>query len=233
MRPKKNSKKDLNRNRSLYFLIGLTLVMLLTYTALEWKTYDNYPEYVEELDQVDELIDEIPPVIDIKLPPPPMPIIPDIIEIKENEEEIIETIIESTETNQTEEVIAVSDIIIEEVPEDLEINIIAVEEKPVFPGCENEKDKLACFQKMMGKHIVKNFRYPELQKVLGVQGKVFVKFIIQKDGTIGNVQMRGPDKGLEKEAARIISKLPKMKPGKQGGKAVKVPFSIPITFKLQ
>ena len=58
-------------------------------------------------------------------------------------------------------------------------------------------------------------------------------FVIQKDGSIGNVRMRGPDKNLEEEAARIISKLPKMTPGKQRGRAVRVPFSIPITFKLQ
>ena len=85
----------------------------------------------------------------------------------------------------------------------------------------------------MQKHIVKNFRYPELEQELGIQGRVNVMFEIQKDGSIGNVRMRGPNKNLEKEAARIIDKLPKMTPGKQRGKAVKVPFSIPITFKLQ
>ena len=58
-------------------------------------------------------------------------------------------------------------------------------------------------------------------------------FVIQKDGSIGNVRMRGPDQNLEKEAERIISKLPRMTPGKQRGRAVRVPFSIPITFKLQ
>ena len=68
---------------------------------------------------------------------------------------------------------------------------------------------------------------------MGVQGRVNVMFVIQKDGSIGNVRMRGPDKNLEEEAARIISKLPKMTPGKQRGRPVRVPFSIPITFKLQ
>ena len=68
---------------------------------------------------------------------------------------------------------------------------------------------------------------------MGVQGRVSVMFVIQKDGSIGNVRMRGPDQNLEKEAERIISKLPRMTPGKQRGRAVRVPFSIPITFKLQ
>ena len=67
---------------------------------------------------------------------------------------------------------------------------------------------------------------------MGIQGRVYVSFIINKDGTIGSVRMRGPDKNLEKEAARIINKLPKMTPGKQRGRPVRVPFSIPITFKL-
>ncbi|MGB3149930.1 MAG: energy transducer TonB, partial [Maribacter sp.] len=79
----------------------------------------------------------------------------------------------------------------------------------------------------------KNFRYPEIAQEMGVQGRVSVMFVIQKDGSIGNVRMRGPDKNLEKEAERIIGKLPKMTPGKQRGRAVRVPFSIPITFKLQ
>jgi protein TonB len=58
-------------------------------------------------------------------------------------------------------------------------------------------------------------------------------FTIQKDGSIGNIRMRGPDKNLEKEAMRIIKKLPRMTPGKQRGRPVRVPFSIPINFKLQ
>jgi len=68
---------------------------------------------------------------------------------------------------------------------------------------------------------------------MGIQGKVFVNFIIDKDGSITNIQMRGPDKNLEKEAQRIISELPKMTTGKQRGRAVRVPFSIPIIFRLQ
>ena len=68
---------------------------------------------------------------------------------------------------------------------------------------------------------------------MGIQGRVYVNFIIAKDGSISNIRMRGPDKNLEKEAARIIGKLPNMTPGKQRGRPVRVPFSIPITFRLQ
>ncbi|MEC7124753.1 MAG: energy transducer TonB, partial [Bacteroidota bacterium] len=90
-----------------------------------------------------------------------------------------------------------------------------------------------CFQEKINKHIRKNFRYPEIAQEMGIQGRVYVNFIISKDGSISNIRMRGPDKNLEKEAARIIGKLPKMTPGKQRGRPVRVPFSIPITFRLQ
>ncbi|WP_232623039.1 TonB family protein [Pareuzebyella sediminis] len=117
---------------------------------------------------------------------------------------------------------------------DEDVPFAVVEEVPIFPGCENAADPRACFQTNMQKHISENFRYPEEAQEKGIQGRVSVLFIIQEDGSIGSVRMRGPDKTLEDEAARIIGMLPKMTaPGKQGGKAVQVPFSIPITFKLQ
>ena len=65
---------------------------------------------------------------------------------------------------------------------------------------------------------------------MGIQGRVYVNFIISRDGSIIDIRMLGPDKNLEKEAERIISKLPKMIPGKQRGRPVRDPFSIPITF---
>jgi TonB family protein len=108
-----------------------------------------------------------------------------------------------------------------------------IDEVPVFPGCENEDDIRACFQKSMQRHISKNFNYPKEAQEKGIQGRVSIMFVISEDGTIQNLRMKGPDALLEKEAARIISLLPKMTPGKEKGKAVNVPFSIPISFKLQ
>ena len=108
-----------------------------------------------------------------------------------------------------------------------------IDEVPIFPGCEDENDKRACFNKMIQRHISKNFRYPQKAQEMGVQGRVNTWFVIAEDGTIQNLRMRGPDSLLEKEVDRIIGRLPKMQPGKQGGKTVRVPFSIPITFKLE
>ena len=234
MEPKKNPKADLNKNSGLYFVLGLALVMALVYGALEWKTYDKGNDYDISMNVEDDLDEEVPMTEQIKTPPPPPPppAAPEIIEVVEDEEEVEETIIESTETSQ-EEIVEIEDVEVEEVEEDVDVPFAVIENVPVFPGCENESDKRACFNSMMQKHISKNFRYPEIAQEMGVQGRVSVMFTIQKDGSIGNVRMRGPDKNLEAEAARIIGKLPRMIPGKQRGRAVRVPFSIPITFKLQ
>ena len=115
-----------------------------------------------------------------------------------------------------------------------EIDFDSVERPPIYPGCEPYIQKLrSCFQTKIQTHINKNFRYPEFAQKTGIQGRVFVQFIIDKDGSIVGIRTRGPDKNLEKEAQRIIGKLPTMTPGKQRGRPVRVPFSIPITFKLQ
>ncbi|SHJ76408.1 outer membrane transport energization protein TonB [Maribacter caenipelagi] len=234
MEPKKNPKADLTKNSSLYFVIGLFVVMLFTFVAFEWKTYDEVNDYDISMNVDDLLDEEVPMTEQIKTPPPPPPpAAPEIIEVVEDEEEVEETVIESTETSQEEEIVEVDDVVVDEIEEDVDVPFAVIEDVPVFPGCENESDKRACFNKMIQKHIGKNFRYPEIAQEMGVQGRVSVMFVIQKDGSIGNVRMRGPDKNLEKEAARIISKLPKMTPGKQRGRAVRVPFSIPINFKLQ
>lgn len=233
MEPKKNPKADLTRNSSLYFVIGLAIVMFLVWRGLEWKTYDKSNDYDISMNVDDDLDEEVPMTEQLKTPPPPPPpAAPEIIEVVEDEEEVEETIIESTETSQ-EEVVEVEDVVVEEEIEDVDVPFAVIEDVPIFPGCENESDKRACFNKMMQKHIGKNFRYPEIAQEMGIQGRVSVMFVIQKDGSIGGVRMRGPDKNLEKEAARIIDLLPKMTPGKQRGRAVRVPFSIPITFKLQ
>lgn len=237
MEPKKNPKADVGKNSSLYFVIGLAAVLALVYGAMEWKKYDKANDYDISMNVEDQLDEEVPMTEQIKTPPPPPPpAAPEVIEVVEDEEEVEETVIESTETSQEEEVIEIEEVEVDEVEEDISVPFAVIEDVPVFPGCESAQGQAArkaCFQEKMQDHIRKNFRYPEIAQEMGVQGRVSVIFVIQKDGSIGNIRMRGPDKNLEAEALRIIEKLPKMTPGKQRGRAVKVPFSIPITFKLQ
>ena len=105
---------------------------------------------------------------------------------------------------------------------------------PVFPGCEklSETKKTECFQDKMNRHITQNFRYPEIAQEKGIQGKISIKFVVGKDGNISEIKARGPDPLLAKEAIRIISLLPKIKPGEVGGFKVRVPYKTSINFKL-
>jgi protein TonB len=194
------------------------------------KTFDYEALNVEDDDDEDIPITE---QIKTPPPPPPPPPAPEVIEVVEDEEEVEETVIESTETDQDE--IIIEEIEVEDEFEDIDVPFAVIEDVPIFPGCESvaKSQRRACFQEQMNKHIRKNFRYPDIAQEMGIQGRVYVNFIIAKDGSITNIRMRGPDKNLENEAARIIGRLPKMTPGKQRGRAVRVPFSIPITFRLQ
>lgn len=233
MKPKKNQELELKKNSVLYFSIGLAAVMLLAYVALEWKTFYKNQEFAKNSEKLNDIDEVLPPIINLPPPPPPKIHAPSVIEIAPDDPEIEDSVIESTETDQTMEIVPIDDIEVadNDIPD--EVSFIVIEDVPVFPGCEGADNKRACFQEMMQKHIRKNFRYPENAIDMNLQGKVNIVFTIQKDGSINDVKMRGPHKILETEAVRIISKLPKMTPGKQRGTPVKVPFAIPITFKLQ
>jgi protein TonB len=234
VQPKKNPEADLNKNRNLYFVIGLSSVLAVTWGAVEYKSYDRQLNF-DGVSMLEDDEDDVPITEQLKTPPPPPPPpppAPEVIEIVEDEEEVEETVIESTESD--EEMI-IEDIVVEDDFEDIDVPFAVIEDVPIFPGCERvaKSQRRTCFQDQMNKHIRKNFRYPDIAQEMGIQGRVYVNFIISKDGSITNIRMRGPDKNLENEAARIIGRLPKMTPGKQRGRAVRVPFSIPITFRLQ
>ena len=113
------------------------------------------------------------------------------------------------------------------------IEIDELSEVPVYPGCENIRNKTKCLQENIQRHIVRNFKYPKEAKKNKIQGRVFVQFIVGTGDYVDIIKTRGPDDLLEKEAQRIISLLPKFKPGILNGKPVRVPFSMPIIFRLQ
>jgi protein TonB len=115
-----------------------------------------------------------------------------------------------------------------------EKQFVIIDEVPMFRSCKNvfKSQRRECFQNKMTKHIYKHFYYPKYAFNRGIQGRVFVQFIIEKDGSISEIKTRGADKSLEKAALKIIKKLPKLIPGKANGKPVRVPYSIPITWQL-
>lgn len=241
MKPKKNPDLEIGRNSSLYFAIGLNVMLFLSWQALEHKTYDKETVGIDVLN-VDAELEEDIPIVNMNTPPPPPPppppVVVEAITIVEDAEEVEETIIESTEANQSdaveERIVEVSDVDVEEVEEDVEVPFAAIEHVPVFPGCEGlPQNKMKdCFQQKVQEHVKKHFNYPQTALEMGIQGRVSVVFVIDSKGFTTNVRSRGPDRILETEAERIIGILPKMTPGKQRGKSVKVSYAVPIFFKL-
>jgi len=239
MEYKKNPELEIGRNSSLYFAIGLNVMLFFSWYGLNYKTFDKDDTFIDIV-QVDEELDEDIPITRLDTPPPPPPppaAAPETITIIEDVEEIEETVIESTEMNQSEviEIVQISDVDVEEIDEDMEVPFAVIENVPIYPGCvgKNNDEYKACFQRKILEHVRKNFKYPSAALDLGIHGRVFVLFVIDAKGNITKVRSRGPDKILERESERIVNSLPQMIPGKQRGKPVKVPFSLPINFNIQ
>jgi len=240
MELKKNPRADVGRNSSLYFAVGLNVMLILTYFGLEHKTYDRDATKVDIL-MINDNIEEDIPITHINIPPPPPPpkqIVAEAITVVEDVEDIEETVVKSTEIGMDDAIVereyAIEDVEVEEVEEALEVPFAVIERVPTFPGCSGNNAELkACFNQKMQEHLQKHFRYPEVAAELNIQGKVFVFFVIDNKGVVTKIKSRGPDELLEKEAQRIIDLLPKMEPGKQRNKSVAVPYSLPINFKLR
>lgn len=236
MELKKNPEVEVGRNSSLYFAVGLIVMLLITNIFLQHKTYNTSDINLDTI-VMEKAYEEEIPIININTPPPPPPpvTISENVIVVEDLEEIQETIIESTESSQEdviETIVRIEDVKVEKVEEDVEVPFAIIESAPIFPGCEGgtKQEIRDCFQRKILEHIQKNFVYPQTAQDLGIHGRVFVGFVIDKNGLVTKIQSRGPDKLLEREAERIIGLLPQMIPGKQRGKPVKVPYSIPINF---
>jgi protein TonB len=214
MEPKKNPEVNLESKRGLFLQIGLVIALLVVLGAFEYKSYEKSAYNLGQLN-LDDLEEEIIPITKQELkPPPPPPPPPEVIEIVEDDV-VIEDEIEIEDTESDED--------LEIVEEDDEEVFMVVENMPEFPGGDLG----------LMKYIQKNVKYPPIAKEYNITGKVYISFVVDKSGSVTNVKVvRGVDKNLDAEAVRVIKSLPKYKPGKQRGKAVKVMFTVPINFTL-
>ena len=226
MEAKKNPKADLSRWHGVLFGISLLLTMSLMLVAFEWKTSDKQTKItLTRSTNIFEPLAEIPPT-EIKAPPPPVIQQPTLIVVPD-EEEIKQELkfdldVEITTDTKVQEYTPVDLPKIEE--EEEADKIFVVVEQTATP-----KDGLPAFYK----YVAANLRYPIAASRMGVEGKIFVQFIINKDGSISDViAINELGSGLEQEAIRIVANAPAWNPGRQRGKPVKQRMVIPIFFKL-
>jgi len=232
MKIKKNPKSNLDTKRGMFVQIGLVIAMTIALIAFEWKSYEDSASDLGTMELALEDEEMIPITQREIKPPPPPPPPPEVIQIVEDDVEIeVELEIEETDTDE-EEIIEIE----EEEEEDEIFNFAIVEDKPIFPGCEDvsKAERYMCFQQGIMKHIRKNFKYPAIPKEMGISEKIFVQFVIDKTGLITKATVvRGQDKHLKNEAIRLVNSIPKLQPARQRGKSVPCSFTVPINFRLQ
>ena len=229
MEIKKTPKADLENKKSTWLLVGYVIVLAFMFVAFEWTKRDIK---IDTSQAITDLVfeEEIIPITEQpeQAAPPPPPAAPPIAEtltIVDDDADVEETTIAtSEETNQAVEIKYVPVAVEEEEPEEQTIFEV-VEQMPEFPNGG-----------MAGlmQYLSKNIKYPTIAQENGTQGRVTVQFVVNRDGSIVDAKvLRGVDPYLDKEAIRVISSMPKWKPGMQRGKAVRVKYTVPVMFRLQ
>lgn len=226
MEEKKSPKANLENKKLMFTQIGLIISLLIAWLAFEHKSYDKReidPSLLRTAEVVEEEMVDITKQEEPKPQPVEVPKQTTQLEIVEDDVEVEDIDINAeVEQNEVIEEYVAPEIEEEEVVEQEIFQI--VEEMPSFPGGE---------QKLL-EYVAKNTKYPQIARESGIQGRVFIGFVVETDGSISNVKvLRGIGGGCDEEAVRVIKSLPKWKPGKQRGKAVRVSYQIPVNFKLQ
>ena len=226
MEEKKSPKANLENKKLMFMQIGLIISLLIAWLAFEHKSYDKRQIDESLLNRevvLDEEMVEITKQEEQKPQPVETPQQTTQLEIVEDDVETEDLNINAeVEQNEIIEEYVAPEVVEEEVSETEIFQI--VEEMPSFPGGEG---------KLM-EYVAKNIKYPQIARETGIQGRVFVGFVVEPDGSISNVKLlRGIGGGCDEEAMRVVKSMPKWKPGKQRGKAVRVSYQIPVFFKLQ
>lgn len=213
----------MERFKGAFFQIGLIISLVAIFFAFQWKVYNRNEIIITHGTEITPDIDLIP--ITIPKPPPPPADLALIEIVKNNDPVEITEVTFNTEGDETTVIPELPPLI--QVPdkyEDSYAPFINVEQMPEFPGGS----------RAMFEYLSKNVRYPRLAQETGIQGTVFVSFIVEPDGSISNLKvLRGIGGGCDEEALRLFSSMPRWKPGMQSGRAVRVQFSASITFRLE
>jgi periplasmic protein TonB len=229
MEIKKSEKANLEKKKGLFLQIGLATVLALLLIAFEWTTREVSTGSLGELTEVvmeEEIIPITRPEEIQPPPPPPPPQITEILEIVEDDVEIDDDLFIDDVEARADTRIEISRMIVEEEAEVGEAEIFfIVEDMPDFQGGGQDAFR---------NYIAQNLRYPQIAAENGIQGRVFVQFVVNADGTVSNAEVvRGVDPSLDREALRVVMSSPRWTPGRQRGEPVRVAFTFPINFVLQ
>ena len=226
MEIKKSKRADIGKEKGTSLMIGLVISLSIMFVALEWTQKDEVDDEVAYT-TVSFVPDEMIPITlpeKKTVPPPPAAVTKaDIIEIVDDDADVDDDIMASIEDNQEWFDPQEYDyVVVEPEPEPDEVFMV-VEDQPEFPG-----GTAALLE-----YLRKNIKYPAICRENNIQGKVIVTFVVNKDGSIVDIEViKSVNPSLDKEAIRVISQMPKWKPGSQRGKPVRVKYSVPVNFRL-
>lgn len=231
MEVKKSPKADLEKTKGLGVLMGMVVGLAVLFVGFEWGTRDI------QVATADEGVADIIAEEEIEItrqentppppPPPPAPVVTEVLNVVDDDVELEQQEIVTSEDSQTEAQTQtfVAPVVEEEEEESAQQIFTVVEEIPDFPD--------GGLQGLL-KFLAKNIKYPVIAQENGIQGRVVCAFVVNKDGSIVDIEvLRGVDPSLDKEAVRVLSTMPKWKPGKQRGKPVRVKYTVPVMFRLQ
>lgn len=223
MEAKKNENADLQKTKLLFTNVGFILSLLIVIAAFKYHTEELA---VKDLGQVNDEFEEMQdiPLTEQPPPPPPPPVVPPEpvpVPEEEIEEEVEIPIFDADITEDASfDDFVLPDNMEEEVADEI---FDVVEDQPEFPGGET------ALYKYLGEQI----KYPTQARRMGIEGRVYVQFVVDQEGRITDVQaVRGIGAGCDEEAVRVVKSMPRWDPGRQRGRAVKVKMIVPITFKL-
>ncbi len=237
MEIKKSKKADLEGTKTTGLLIGYILALAVMFVCFEWTTRE-YKEtervvYAAYAPMEEEIVPITQPIFSAAPPPPSeAPQVAEILDIVDDNTEIEEETIQSSEatteavsgpsSNVRGPVAPVGPVATEEEGDEMEVFQV-VEQMPMFPGGEQA----------LNDWLSKNLKYPSIAQDNGIQGRVLVSFVVNKDGSVVEPQvMKSVEASLDKEALRVVKAMPKWNPGKQRGKPVRVRYILPVLFRL-
>ncbi len=224
MEAKKTPKADLESKKRIFLQIGIALALGAALVAFEWKQYERVQIDlgVLEIDFIEE--EDIPITRPEQPPPPPPPEPSQELIIVDDDVELDEEFTIDIDADVFTEVQEFTPIVFEEEEAiDEEVIFTVVEDQPEFPGGEAARQKF----------LEDNLRYPQMAREAGIQGTVFITFVVERDGSVTDVRViRGIGGGCDEEAVRVVRMMPRWEPGRQRGQPVRVQFNMPIRFRL-